>query len=34
MLDQEIVYLKKHFEIELSLMKDENDILKKELVDF
>jgi hypothetical protein len=32
-LEEEIAYLKKHFEIELGLMKDENDILKKELLE-
>jgi hypothetical protein len=31
-LEEEIAYLKKHFEIELGLMKDENEILKKELI--
>jgi len=33
MLEEEIAYLKKHFEIELGLMKDENEILKKELLE-
>ena len=32
-LEEEIAYLKKHFEIELGLMKDENDILRKELLE-
>ena len=33
MLEEEIAYLKKSFEMEMGLMKDENDILKKELMD-
>ena len=32
-LEEEIAYIKKHFEMEVGLMKDENDILKKELMD-
>lgn len=31
MLEEEIAYLKKHFDIEVGLIKDENEILKKEL---
>ena len=30
-LEEEIGYLKKHYEMELGLIKDENDILKREL---
>jgi predicted nucleic acid-binding Zn-ribbon protein len=32
-LEDEIGYLKKHFEIEMGILKDENDILKKELAE-
>lgn len=32
-LEDEIGYLKKHFEIEMGIIKDENDILKKEMQD-
>jgi hypothetical protein len=30
-LEEEISYLKKHFEVEMGLLNDENMILKKEL---
>jgi hypothetical protein len=30
-LEEELAYLKKHFEIEMGVMQDENDILKREL---
>lgn len=33
LLEEEITYLKKHFEIELGLVHNENEILKKELLD-
>jgi hypothetical protein len=31
LLEDEVNYLKKHFEIEIGLIKDENEILKREL---
>lgn len=30
-LEEEVTYLKRHFEIEIGLIKDENEILKREL---
>ena len=33
-LEEELAYLKKHFEIEMGVMQDENDILKRELQEF
>ncbi len=33
-LEEEVAYLKKHFEIELGVMQDENEILKRELQEF
>jgi hypothetical protein len=30
-MEEELGYLKKHFEVEMGLLKDENDILKKEI---
>ena len=30
-LEDEIGYLKKHFEVEMGIIRDENDILKKEM---
>jgi hypothetical protein len=33
-LEQEITYLKKHYEIEFGILKNENNILKNELISF
>ena len=30
-MDEEMTYLKRHYEMELGLLKDENEILKREL---
>jgi hypothetical protein len=32
-LEEEVGFLKKHFDVELCLVKDENDILKKDIND-
>ena len=32
-MEEEINYLKKHYEVEIGLVKDENEILQKELAE-
>ena len=32
-MDEEINYLKKHYEVEMGILKDENEILQKEIKD-